>query len=85
MRFQDRLRGVAIAMLILVACFPIAVVLTIVLSPAWSWLELRFGIEAYGHSGPAEWCYLVTYGLLVSGCSLVWTKINRMKAANEGG
>lgn len=69
-------------MTILVACFPLAAVLTILLSPAWSWLEARTGIESYGHSGPAEWCYLVMYGLLVGICSLVWTKIHRTKAAN---
>ena len=74
MTFRDRLKGVAIAMAILVACFPLAAVLTILMSPIWSWFEVRSGIEAYGHSAPAEWCYLVTYGLLVGICTLVWTK-----------
>ena len=76
MTFRDRLKGVAIAIAILVACFPLAAVLTISMSSLWSGLEARTGIEAYGHSGPAEWCYLVTYGLLVGICTLVWTKAN---------
>ncbi len=79
MTLVQRLKGVAIAMTILVACFPLAAVLTILVSPLWSWFEARTGIEAYGHSGPAEWCYLVMYGLLVGICSLIWTRTNRAK------
>ena len=79
MTFRDRLKGVAIAIAILVACFPLAAVLTILVSPAWSGLEVWTGIEAYGHSGPAEWCYLVTYGLLVGICTLVWAKAMRTR------
>lgn len=82
MTLVQRLKGVAIAMTILVACFPLAAVLTILVSPLWSWFEARTGIEAYGHSGPAEWCYLVTYGLLVAICTRVWTKIHRTRAGN---
>ena len=77
MTFRDRLKGVAIALAILLACFPLAAVLTIPMSPVWSSLEARTGIEAYGHSGPAGWCYLATYGLLVGICTLVWAKPNR--------
>lgn len=79
MTFRDRLKGVAIAIAILVACFPLAAVLTIPMSPLWSRLEALTGIEAYGHSGPAEWCYLLIYGLLVGICTLVWAKASRTK------
>ena len=79
MTFRNRLKDVAIAIAILAACFVIAAVLTILLSPAWLWFEARTGIEAYGHSGPTEWCYMVTYGLLVGICTLVWAKANKTR------
>ena len=83
MTFGDRVKGVVIALAILVACFPVAVLLTFVASPLWSWFEAQSGIEAYGHSGPAEWCYLVSYGLLVAICAFVWSRIDRGKREGE--
>jgi hypothetical protein len=44
---------------------PVAIVLGILAFPFWSWVEATSGIEAVGHSGPAEWCYAVTYALVV--------------------
>jgi hypothetical protein len=49
------------------AALPVALVVTIVLLPLWSWIEAAFGIEAVGHSGPAGWCYLATY-LVIMAC-----------------
>ena len=40
---------------------PLSVLATILLLPVWSWLESSAGIEAVGHSGPAAWCYFVTF------------------------
>ncbi len=81
MTLRDRLKGAAIAILLLVACLPAAVVITLVSSPIWSWLEARTGIEAYGHSGPAPWCYLLIYGLLIGICAFVWWRLERTKPA----
>jgi len=72
-----------IALALLVGCFPIAVIMTIFTSPFWAWFERQFGIEAYGHSGPASWCYLVMYGLLVAICTLQWSRINRRRQPKE--
>jgi hypothetical protein len=33
--------------------------------PLWSWIEASFGIESIGHSGPADWCFVAVYALLV--------------------
>ena len=44
---------------------PIAVVATFLMSPFWNWLETETGIESMGHSGPADWCFLVIYLLLL--------------------
>jgi hypothetical protein len=46
---------------ILVVSVPTSVLLTLLLMPLWRWLEGRFGIESVGHSGPAEWCFGVTF------------------------
>jgi hypothetical protein len=56
-------RRVLISVGILGVCLPLSFVAGIVTVPFWSWLENRFGIEAVGHSGPAEWCYWTIYGL----------------------
>ncbi len=46
---------------------------TILLVPLWRWVEADFGIEAIGHSGPAEWCfYLVFAFLLAPALYLLW-------------
>lgn len=46
---------------VLFASAPLAVVGAFLLSPFWRWLEDTYGMEAYGHSGPAEWCYVASY------------------------
>jgi hypothetical protein len=52
----------AIVFLIVAALtIPAAIVMTLLLMPLFSWMEARFGIEAVGHSGPAEWCYVSVY------------------------
>ena len=57
---------VILLLLIIIMAVPLSIVVTIVLSPFWSWLESSIGIESLGHSGPAEWCYLVIFLMLVA-------------------
>ena len=47
-----------------VVSVPVAIVLTIALLPFWSWIEATTGIESVGHSGPADWCYGATLGVV---------------------
>ena len=61
MTVTQRVRIALLWLSLLVACIPLAAVVTIFLFPFWSWVESRFAIEAVGHSGPADWCYLVVY------------------------
>lgn len=82
-KFRERLKGVLIAIALLIVCFPFAVIITIVTAPFWSWLELQTNVEAYGHSGPDEWCYLLVYALLVAGCGLVWSHIQRQQISRK--
>ena len=63
---------VSIALTILIGCVPIAIIVTLVTASFWLWIENSFQIEAYGHSGPAQWCYLVSYGVVVALFGAVW-------------
>jgi len=58
---------------------PISILITILLFPFWSWLEASAGIESVGHSGPAEWCYVFIYILLVAGGVLGFLSLRRRK------
>ena len=77
MEWKDRFKGAAIGLAITIACLPLAAVITLLSGSFWLWFENTFAIEAFGHSGPAEWCYLVTYLCLVAiaGCS--WSYLGR--------
>jgi hypothetical protein len=46
---------------ILLASVLLSIVGTLLMLPLWRWLESTYGVEAVGHSGPAGWCYLVTF------------------------
>lgn len=55
---------------------------TILLVPLWRWIEAEHGIEAIGHSGPAEWCFLLVFGILmVPALYLLWRVSRRPPAA----
>lgn len=54
-------------------CALLAIPATLLALPLWSWIEARWGIEAVGHSGPAEWCYVAAWLVLLAGAStLPW-------------
>lgn len=79
MKTANRLRGVGIAFAILLISAPIAIVATIGLIPLWSRIESTFQIESIGHSGPAEWCYLLSYIIILTCAFFIWRAI-RQKA-----
>ena len=59
---------------------PLGAILTLSLLPLWRLIEEKSGIESIGHSGPADWCYLVCIG----GCALTLGFIY-IWAARRGG
>ena len=59
-------RHLSAALLVLLGGVPLSIAATLLLWPFWKWLESTSGIEAVGHSGPAEWCYLATFALGVA-------------------
>jgi len=77
------LRLILLTLGVLIACAPIAFIVTFLLSPLWSWIEVTYGIESIGHSGPADWCFYVVYGLLNAlafGFICVYLRLGRAKA-----
>jgi hypothetical protein len=55
-----------VALTILIISMPPAFMLTIALLPLWSRVEATYGIESVGHSGPADWCFELTYVFVVA-------------------
>lgn len=47
----------------LLLCIPLAGIFTLILYPLWGWIEAATGIESFGHSGPATWCFVATYAI----------------------
>ena len=79
MNIMERLKGAMIAIVLLLLCFPATVAVTFISSPVWQWFEAVSGIESYGHHGPAEWCYLLVYTLLVMSLTLFWSTVQNDK------
>jgi hypothetical protein len=67
---------VAMLAVVLVAA-PASILLTLLLLPFWSWLEASYAVESVGHSGPAEWCYVSVYVLLIAAGGLVLALLQR--------
>ena len=60
------IRTILLSVIALVVTAPLSIVVTVVLFPFWSWLESSSGIESVGHSGPADWCYLFIFVVLLT-------------------
>ncbi len=66
---------------ILVISIPLTFIMNIILNPFWLWFENSFGIEASGHSGPADWTFEVSYFFFIAIFILVfWFRFkNKLK------
>ena len=79
MTLSERILGSLKAILLLLLAFPIAVVATLIAYPFWKWFENTTNIESYGHSGPAEWCYLAMYTLVMLLFTALWARAERKR------
>lgn len=70
------LRNVLVA---IVVSLPIAILTTILLLPFWSWIEKTTGIESIGHAGPAVWCFVVIYAVVLAGCTFLFERLARSR------
>lgn len=64
---NSRIRVLFLGMGVALVSVPVGLILTFLLTPFWTWVEATVGIESIGHSGPAEWCYLVVVGVVFCG------------------
>ena len=58
-------RHLSAGLAILLSGIPLSIGATLLMWPFWKWLERTTGLEAAGHSGPAEWCYLAIFVIWV--------------------
>ena len=80
MAIKNRFNKAGVLVIMFIACIPVAMLLTIFTTSFWLWIENTLKIEAVGHSGPAEWCYIAVYLILVTICILVWWFAKRSDA-----
>ena len=76
---NKRLSGAFQAIILCLFAMPAALFVTILFLPLWSWLESSMNVEAVGHSGPAEWCYLSVYLVLIAIAGFTWSRLERRR------
>lgn len=69
------LRRLIVFVLAALLIVPLAIGVTLLMLPFFSWIEARFGIEAVGHSGPAEWCYASVYVTMLAVLTVVSQRV----------
>ncbi|HYN10347.1 MAG TPA: hypothetical protein VES67_23370 [Vicinamibacterales bacterium] len=80
------IRRLIIFVVVLLLTVPLAILTTILAMPFFAWVEARFGIEAVGHSGPAEWCYVSVYVTMLAAFTLGSQRfVSRFEAQSKTG
>ena len=80
------IRRLVVFVVVLLMTVPVAIGMTILAMPFFAWIEARFGVEAVGHSGPAEWCYASVYVTLLAAFTLGSQRlVTRLEAPSKGG
>ena len=69
-----------VVLAILGISMPPAFMLTIALLPLWSHIEAKYGIESIGHSGPADWCFELTYVFVVAIVGASFAAVSRQSS-----
>jgi len=70
--------------MVLLLSAPLAILVTLLTFPFWNWFENITGIESFGHSGPADWCYMFDYIIMVvSGLVILFYKSKVIKKSNN--
>ena len=80
MDFRTRLKGAGLGLLICILALPVAFFITVITFPFWRWFESITEIESFGHSGPAEWCYWLVYGVLILIATFIWWLAQRQSS-----
>jgi len=78
-------KHVAAALGIVVAALPLSVMATLAMIPVWRWLEASTGFESIGHSGPATWCFVVVFAVMLMALTSVYVAyVPRGRARADG-
>ena len=83
MGLRRRIKVAMSGLLICALALPAAFIITITTFPLWRWFESASGIESFGHSGPADWCYWLVYGVVVTVASIIWWRLDRSSTGEE--
>jgi len=71
---------IAFVVLYAAAALPLSAITTLALLPLWRFIEERFGIESVGHSGPADWCFILIYAVwLLAGAAVFALRARRQR------
>jgi hypothetical protein len=57
-------RFVLLGLVSAIVSFPLAFISTILMNPLLGRLEVRYGVELTGHSGPADWIFAVVFAAI---------------------
>jgi len=82
-KFRARIKLLVMAFVLAIICIPLAFIITVFSNPFWLWIEKTISVESVGHSGPAEWCYITVYLLLISSSGLILLKISKRKTTKK--
>ena len=75
------LTTIALALLYAAVALPLSAITTLALLPLWRVVEERYGIESVGHSGPADWCFILIYALWLTAGAIVFAlRLRRRRA-----
>ena len=77
-------KSLIVALVLALAAIPAAFITTLLLYPLWSWIEATYGLESVGHSGPADWCFMLVYGVFLAVLlPLLWRNWLRRRARSK--
>jgi hypothetical protein len=76
-RAKTRSRDLFGTAALFVLAIPVSAFVTLLLLPLWRWIEESTHVESVGHSGPASWCFIVSY--LVVAAAGTWTWSHRRR------
>ena len=82
------LRYVGLAFVAAVVAIPVSLVTTFMLNPLLRRLEVAWGVELTGHSGPSEWIFEVVFGvtaILLFAAAVFLTRGGGVKETGAGG
>ena len=66
------MKKVFTALALCLVALPLAAIVTFLLIPLWRWLEATTGVESIGHSGPANWCFVAVYLVILAAAFGIW-------------